>query len=90
MDGIKISDIKQLASLGIDLKDVDRKVFNIFSEQIFNTGFVHADPHPGNSNSFHYIFKCSYYTLFLLKYSFEKTKTTKWALCFLTMDCTKP
>lgn len=34
-----------------DLADVDRKLFRIFSEQIFNTGFVHADPHPGNGNS---------------------------------------
>lgn len=32
----------------LDLADVDRKLFQIFSEQIFNTGFVHADPHPGN------------------------------------------
>lgn len=31
-----------------DIADIDRKLFYVFSEQIFNTGFVHADPHPGN------------------------------------------
>ena len=33
---------------GMSLVDVDKKVLRIFSEQIFHTGFVHADPHPGN------------------------------------------
>lgn len=49
IDGFKVSDKKRLAAERISLKEVDRKIFNIFSEQIFNTGFVHADPHPGNS-----------------------------------------
>jgi len=30
------------------LSDIDKKLFQAFSEQIFHTGFVHADPHPGN------------------------------------------
>ena len=28
---------------------VDHKLVECFSHQIFHTGFVHADPHPGNS-----------------------------------------
>lgn len=48
IDGYKISDVKQLEADNFDLADIDRKLFNVFSEQIFNTGFVHADPHPGN------------------------------------------
>lgn len=40
--------MKQLAADKFDIADIDRKLFNVFSEQIFNTGFVHADPHPGN------------------------------------------
>ncbi|CAF2097685.1 unnamed protein product [Rotaria magnacalcarata] len=27
---------------------VDEKLIRLFAEQIFRTGFVHADPHPGN------------------------------------------
>ncbi|KAH8019097.1 hypothetical protein HPB51_016735 [Rhipicephalus microplus] len=30
------------------LHEVDRKMVSAFAEQIFHTGFVHADPHPGN------------------------------------------
>lgn len=32
------------------MKEIDQKLFNVFAEQIFNTGFVHADPHSGNGN----------------------------------------
>lgn len=30
------------------LLQVDEKLVRCFSDQIFLTGFVHADPHPGN------------------------------------------
>ena len=46
--GIKISDNEAIREAGLSLADVDRKVLRIFAEQIFHTGFVHADPHPGN------------------------------------------
>lgn len=26
------------------------KLIRVFAEQIFYTGFIHADPHPGNGN----------------------------------------
>lgn len=51
IDGYKISDIRSIRKDELDLKDVDEKLFKIFGEQIFSTGFVHADPHPGNSTS---------------------------------------
>lgn len=47
--GYKVSDVGGIKEAGMDLKDVDRKLVNAFAEQIFHTGFVHADPHPGNS-----------------------------------------
>lgn len=34
--------------MDLNIKDVDKKMFQMFAQQIFNTGFVHADPHPGN------------------------------------------
>lgn len=48
IDGYKITDIDAIRSDNWPIKDVDKKLFNIFAEQIFNSGFVHADPHPGN------------------------------------------
>lgn len=48
INGFKVSDIEGIESQGLKLNDVDEKMINAFSEQIFHTGFVHADPHPGN------------------------------------------
>ncbi|XP_067015798.2 uncharacterized aarF domain-containing protein kinase 5 isoform X2 [Anabrus simplex] len=46
--GTKISDVAELKKQGFSLADIDLKLFKTFAEQIFHTGFVHADPHPGN------------------------------------------
>lgn len=54
IDGYKISDLEQIKNDKFNISDVDRKLFTAFSEQIFNTGFVHADPHPGNGKNIHY------------------------------------
>jgi aarF domain-containing kinase len=48
-EGTKISERQSLLQQGINLADVDSKMIKAFAEQIFHTGFVHADPHPGNS-----------------------------------------
>lgn len=48
IDGYKISDVDRIKQDRFDIADIDRKLFTIFSEQVFNTGFVHGDPHPGN------------------------------------------
>ncbi|XP_020815935.1 uncharacterized aarF domain-containing protein kinase 5 [Drosophila serrata] len=48
IDGCKISDLETIAAQKLSLKDIDVKLFDTFAEQIFHTGFVHADPHPGN------------------------------------------
>ncbi|XP_018025592.1 uncharacterized aarF domain-containing protein kinase 5 isoform X2 [Hyalella azteca] len=46
--GHKVSDVEGMLGDGLSLADVDTKLINAFAEQIFHTGFVHADPHPGN------------------------------------------
>ncbi|PNF42691.1 putative aarF domain-containing protein kinase 5 [Cryptotermes secundus] len=46
--GTKISNVDSLRREGFSLAEIDRKLFRAFAEQIFHTGFVHADPHPGN------------------------------------------
>ncbi|KAL8610338.1 hypothetical protein ACOMHN_041152 [Nucella lapillus] len=46
--GCKISDLQAIKDMGLSIKDVDEKLVRCFSDQIFLSGFVHADPHPGN------------------------------------------
>lgn len=53
IEATKVNDMKQLKELGYSLADIDRKLFRIFGEQIFHTGFIHADPHPGNGTLIH-------------------------------------
>jgi aarF domain-containing kinase len=46
--GLKISDTVGMEKMGLNVKEVDEKLITLFAEQIFHTGFVHADPHHGN------------------------------------------
>ena len=46
--GIKISDLNSLDDSGIDHKQVAENGANSILKQIFEYGFFHADPHPGN------------------------------------------
>jgi len=48
IDGFKVSEVEKIKSAGLSLKDVDTKVVEAMAFQIFHSGFVHADPHPGN------------------------------------------
>lgn len=48
IDGYKVTDAERMHADGLAVRDVDAKLFDAFAEQIFGTGFVHADPHPGN------------------------------------------
>ena len=46
--GIKISDYDQIAAAGIDKSAVAARLIDTYMKQIFEDGFFHADPHPGN------------------------------------------
>ncbi len=46
--GIKIDDYTAIANAGIDRKAVAVRLLEIYFKQIFEDGFFHADPHPGN------------------------------------------
>jgi ubiquinone biosynthesis protein len=48
VSGCKISDIKQLKAWGLKPESVAENGFNIYLTQIFEFGYFHADPHPGN------------------------------------------
>ncbi|XP_063041815.1 uncharacterized aarF domain-containing protein kinase 5 [Engraulis encrasicolus] len=47
-EGCKINDVEEIRRQGLSLKDTADKLIRTFAEQIFYTGFIHADPHPGN------------------------------------------
>jgi ubiquinone biosynthesis protein len=48
IDGVKISDLKGLRKRGIDKKQLALLGGKMVFKQIFEDGFFHADPHPGN------------------------------------------
>jgi len=45
---IKITDYQTINSSGIDRAEVAIRLLNTYLKQIFEDGFFHADPHPGN------------------------------------------
>ena len=45
---IKITDVDALRAAGIDPTEVAPVFAAVMFDQLFNTGFFHADPHPGN------------------------------------------
>jgi predicted unusual protein kinase regulating ubiquinone biosynthesis (AarF/ABC1/UbiB family) len=45
---IKITDYAAITAAGINRGDVANKLLDTYLKQIFEDGFVHADPHPGN------------------------------------------
>lgn len=48
IDGIKISDFAALKEAGCDLRLIAQTGARFILKQIFDDGFFHADPHPGN------------------------------------------
>jgi len=48
IEGIKISQIEKLKTEGHDLTLIARRGFDAYFKQIFEWGYFHADPHPGN------------------------------------------
>ena len=47
-DGIKITDIDKIDAAGLDKKKISTELANAYLKMIFEDGFYHADPHPGN------------------------------------------
>ena len=48
ISGIKINQIEELIAKDIDTKIIARRLAVSYFKQIFEYGFFHADPHPGN------------------------------------------
>ncbi|XP_036686103.1 uncharacterized aarF domain-containing protein kinase 5 isoform X6 [Balaenoptera musculus] len=47
-EGCKVNDVEAIKTMGLAVRDIAEKLIKAFAEQIFYTGFVHSDPHPGN------------------------------------------
>ena len=48
IDAVKITNKKQITAWGLDVKKILANGMNIYLDMIFDKGFFHADPHPGN------------------------------------------
>ena len=48
VEGLKVSDGAGLEALGVDKRDVARRLVRLYCQMIFVDGVYHADPHPGN------------------------------------------
>ncbi len=48
LEGVRIDDISGIDALGIDRPELAQKGVNAYFKMIFEDGFFHADPHPGN------------------------------------------
>ena len=66
---IKITDYDAITAAGIDRSEVAERLLETYLQQIFEDGFVHADPHPGN--------------LFVTPLPTEDGKPTTWKLTFV-------
>ena len=69
---IKITEYDAITAAGIDRSEVARKLLDTYLEQIFEDGFFHADPHPGNL-----------FITPLLPTKGRKPKSVRWQLTFV-------
>ncbi len=69
VSAIKITDYAALTAAGIDRTAVAERLLAAYLKQIFEDGFVHADPHPGN--------------LFITPLPREGDEPTPWRLTFV-------
>jgi len=48
IDGVRVTDAKAIRAMGLDVYQTMEVVTKVFAHQLFITGHLHADPHPGN------------------------------------------
>ena len=46
--GARVDDLDALQAAGVSPQDVAARVTDLYLKMVFNDGFFHADPHPGN------------------------------------------
>ncbi|KAI8888162.1 ABC1-domain-containing protein [Backusella circina FSU 941] len=80
IDGVKLTDTEKLAKLGLDYKKAMRISVDTFASQIFRSGFVHADPHPGNQLVRHHPKKKNQVQLVLIDHGLYIQESEKFRL----------
>lgn len=48
VDGIPVDNLSMLTQQGYDLAEIGEKLAESYAQQVLESGFFHADPHPGN------------------------------------------
>lgn len=48
IEGVRIDHVNEIVALGLDPKEIASRGFYAYLQQIFEDGFFHGDPHPGN------------------------------------------
>jgi ubiquinone biosynthesis protein len=48
VEGVRIDDLHAIAAMGLDPREIGRRGFHAYLRMIFEDGFFHGDPHPGN------------------------------------------
>ncbi|KAI9226170.1 MAG: ABC1 family-domain-containing protein [Piptocephalis tieghemiana] len=48
VNGVKVTEVNDIHAMGLSIPRVMALVVDLFAFQIFQSGFVHCDPHPGN------------------------------------------
>ncbi len=77
VQAIKITDYQAISAAGINRAEVAQRLFETYLQQIFEDGFFHADPHPGNL----FVAPCSPFPLELEESQGRVTQT--WTLNFV-------
>lgn len=47
-EGVRIDDLRGILALGLDPREIGARGFRAYLKMIFEDGFFHGDPHPGN------------------------------------------
>ena len=47
-DGVHVNQVNEIQKMGINKGKLSEEITKIFDKMIFEDGFVHCDPHPGN------------------------------------------
>ncbi len=48
IEGVRIDDIKSIEKMGLEREELAKLIVDAYFKMIFEDGFFHADPHPGN------------------------------------------